>query len=175
MYLFIFVIRSLVATCSISLSIEFSVISVESYLINSFKSTSLSGNRKWRNTINRISRHYLTKTKLRGINVEKGRHERNTRTHARRPPLFQAVSLWGQAINEGEPEKRSCQPLFWLLAGISLVLIFRLSVETVLYQVGYSHDFSVLRLYVQTKHDTISGVELLTYIPYFMTAAPKDT
>ncbi|XP_027037120.1 uncharacterized protein LOC113665599 [Pocillopora damicornis] len=27
----------------------------------------------------------------------------------------------------------------------------------------------------KTKHDTISGVELLTYIPYFMTAAPKDT
>ena len=40
---FIFVIRSLVTTYSISLSSEFSV---ESYLIYLFKSTTLSGNRK---------------------------------------------------------------------------------------------------------------------------------
>lgn len=91
---FIFVIRSLVTTYSISLSSEFSV---ESYLINLFKSTTLSGNRKWRNTINRNS------------NAEKGRRERNTRTHARRPPLFQAGILWGQAINEGGNQlKLSC-------------------------------------------------------------------
>ena len=106
---FIFVIRSLVTTYSISLSSEFSV---ESYLINWFKSTTLLGNRKWRNTINRNSRYYLTTTtkkKLRGINAEKGRRERNTRTHARRPPLFQAGILWGQAINEGGNQlKLSC-------------------------------------------------------------------
>ena len=105
---FIFVIRSLVTTYSISLSSEFSV---ESYLINWFKSTTLLGNRKWRNTINRNSRHYLTTTtkKLWGINAEKGRRERDTRTHARRPPLFQAGILWGQAINEGGNQlKLSC-------------------------------------------------------------------